>query len=65
MHTMLPVDLALLGIAMIFYTWRDLYLPGVRKLEMLRERAVLRKQFMSHLWADTEHKTADQRTMSV
>ena len=52
MQNLIPISLAVLGIATIFYTWRDFYIPGVRKLEMLQERAAMRMHFVSHYSLD-------------
>lgn len=30
MHPLLPCNVACLGIAIIFYLWRDLYRPGLK-----------------------------------
>lgn len=52
MQAMLPYNVALIAIATLFYTWRDVYVPRRKRSELLRDRAA------KLLWAAAEHTPA-------
>lgn len=53
MQAMLPCNVALIVIATLFYTWRDVYVPRRKQSELVRDRVA------KLLWRMAEHASSD------